>query len=162
DARLVGIARKVRSDEEWPSRIIPARGGSLPAFDAYPVDYPPTGLVAPIASIEAVLDSPKSELEALLAKGYSDTHVVEMEGYGAVYAASAEQTPSIVIRGISDMRQKKSAGKDKLLQPIAACHAAAFAFEMLSHFGQLYQAPDPREDKPTADPLLAALAGPGI
>ncbi|WP_374254129.1 hypothetical protein [Xanthobacter sp.] len=162
DARLVGIARKVRSDEAWPSRIIPPRNGSLPSFDAYPVDYPPTGLVAPIASIEAVLDSPKSELEALLAKAYSDTHVVEMEGYGAVYAASAEQTPSIVIRGVSDMRQKKSAGKDKLLQPIAACHAAAFAFEMLSHFGLLYQAPERREDKPVADPLLAPLAEPGI
>lgn len=154
DPRLVGIARKVRSDEEWPSRILPPRGGSLPAFDDYPVDYPPLGLVAPIASIEAVLDSPKSELEALLAKGHSDTHVVEMEGYGAVYAASAEQTPSIVIRGVSDMRQKKSAGKDKILQPIAACHAAAFAFEMLSHFGQLYLASEPRDGVLTIDPFL--------
>lgn len=155
DARLVGIARKVRSDGEWPSRIIPARDGSLPAFDAYPVDYPPTGLVAPIASIEAVLASPRSELEALLANGYSDTHVVEMEGYGAVYAASAERTPSIVIRGVSDMRQKKSAQKDKLLQPIAACHAAAFAFEMLSHFGQLYSGSEQRDGPPPAESLLA-------
>lgn len=126
-----------------------------PPFDAYPVDYPPTGLVAPIASIEAVLDSPKSELEKLLAKGYSDTHIVEMEGYGAVYAASAEKTPSIVIRGVSDMRQKKSAGSDKILQPIAACHAAAFAFEMLSHFGQLYSAPEQRDGAPPAYPLLS-------
>ncbi|HTU12125.1 MAG TPA: hypothetical protein VMG08_14635 [Allosphingosinicella sp.] len=162
DGRLVGIARKVRSDGEWPSRIVPPLGGSLPAFDDYPVDYPPVGLVAPIASIEAVLDSPKSELEALLAKGHSDTHVVEMEGYGAVYAASAEQTPSIVIRGVSDMRQKKSAGKDKILQPIAACHAAAFAFEMLSHFGQLYPTPEPREGRPSADPLPAASAEPSV
>ncbi len=162
DGRLVGIARKVRSDEEWPSRIVPPRGGSLPAFNDYPVAYPPVGLVAPIASIEAVLDSSKSELEALLANGHSDTHVVEMEGYGAVYAASSEQTPSIVIRGVSDMRQKKSAGSDKVLQPIAACHAAAFAFEMLSHFGQLYPAPEPRPDRPSADPLFAATpeAGP--
>jgi nucleoside phosphorylase len=155
DLRLVGLARKIRSDAAWPSRILPPRGGALPAFDAYPVDFPPTGLVAPIASIEAVLDHPKSELEALIAKGWSDTHVVEMEGYGAVYAASAEQTPSIVIRGVSDMRRKKSAAKDKILQPIAACHAAAFAFEMLSHFGQLYPAPEPRDGASPPDPLLA-------
>lgn len=161
DFGLVGVARKVRADEEWPTRIRPMRGASLPAPEAYPVDFPPTGLVAPIASIEAVLDSVEAELEAQIAKGYGDTHVVEMEGYGAVYAATAERTPSIVIRGVSDMRQKKSAGKDKLLQPIAACHAAAFAFEMLSHFGQLYPAPELREDKLAADPLLAAIAESG-
>lgn len=162
DFSLVGIARKVRADEDWPTRIRPMRGASLPAPDAYPVDFPPIGLVAPIASIEAVLDSVQSEIEAQIAKGYSDTHVVEMEGYGAVYGATAERTPSIVIRGVSDMRQKKSAGKDKLLQPIAACHAAAFAFEMLSHFGQLYPAPEHREERPAAVPLLAALPESGV
>lgn len=156
DFSLVGIARKVRADEEWPTRIRPMRGASLPTREAYPVDFPPMGLVAPIASIEAVLDSVASGLEAQIAKGYSDTHVVEMEGYGAAYAATAERTPSIVIRGVSDMRQKKSAGKDKLLQPIAACHAAAFAFELLSHFGQLYPAPERREEGLSADPLLVA------
>ncbi|KPL53233.1 hypothetical protein ABB55_14270 [Prosthecomicrobium hirschii] len=155
DFNLVGIARKVRADEEWPTRIRPFRGASLPAPEDYPVDFPPIGLVAPIASIEAVLDSVESELEAQIAKGYGDTHVVEMEGYGAVYAATAERTPSIVIRGVSDMRQKKSAGSDKLLQPIAACHAAAFAFEMLSHFGQLYPAPEQRDGAPPAFPLLS-------
>ena len=120
------------------------------------------GVGSAIASIEAVLDSVESELEAQIAKGYGDTHVVEMEGYGAVYAATAERTPSVVIRGVSDMRQKKSAGKDKLLQPIAACHAAAFAFEMLSHFGQLYPAPEPRDDKSAADAILAPVVDPGI
>ncbi|WP_354081705.1 hypothetical protein [Constrictibacter sp. MBR-5] len=143
DLRLVGIAKKIRREDDWLTRIRPPRGGTLPAFDAYPVGYPPLGLVAPIASIEAILDNPKSELEALLAHGYGDTHVVEMEGYGAVYAAFAERTPSIVIRGVSDMTQKKSARKDALLQPIAASHAAAFGFEMLSHWGQLEPAPAP-------------------
>jgi nucleoside phosphorylase len=143
DLRLVGIAKKIRREDDWLTRIRPPRGGALPAFDAYPVGYPPLGLVAPIASIEAVLDDPKSELEAMLAHGYGDTHVVEMEGYGAVYAAFAERTPSVVIRGVSDMTQKKSARKDALLQPIAASHAAAFGFEMLSHWGQLEPAPAP-------------------
>ena len=77
---------------------------------------------------------PESELEALIADGYDDTCVVEMEGYGAVYAASHENVPSIVVRGVSDMTKNKSPEKDAELQPVAACHAAAFAFEMLSNW----------------------------
>lgn len=137
DLRLINIARKVRRDRDWPRRIRPPLNGVLPPSDSYPVAYPPAGLVAPIASIEAVLDDPDSDLEALLAQGFSDTCVVEMEGYGAVYAAAAERTPSIVVRGVSDMTQDKSPEDDAKLQPIAACHAAAFGFEMLSHWGQL-------------------------
>lgn len=141
DLRLVNIAKKIRRDKTWPNRVRPPNGGTLPPLAQYPVAFPPVGHVAPIASIEAVLDDPKSELEALLAQGYSDTCVVEMEGYGAVYAASAERTPSIIVRGVSDMTQDKSADSDAALQPIAACHAAAFAFELLSHWGQLYSRP---------------------
>jgi nucleoside phosphorylase len=154
DLRLVNIAKKVRRDKVWPGRIRPPLHGTLPPLDAYPVTYPPIGLVAPIASIEAVLDDPKSELEALLAHGYSDTCIVEMEGYGAVYAASAERTPSIIVRGVSDMTQNKSDEDDEVMQPIAACHAAAFGFEMLSHWGQLNDPPTGRIQptvKPPAD-----------
>lgn len=154
DLRLVGIAKKIRREDDWLTRIRPPRGGMLPPFDAYPVDYPPIGLVAPIASIEAVLDDPKSDLEALIADGYGDTHVVEMEGYGAVYAAFAERTPSIVIRGVSDMTQKKSGRRDALLQPIAVSHAAAFGFELLSHWGQLEPAPAPA---PTSGPATGSF-----
>lgn len=139
DSRLIGIAKKVRREKKgWPNRIRDPLDCVLPPRDAYPVDYPPVGLVKPIASIEAVLDDPKSELEALIAEDYGDTYVVEMEGYGAVYAASREQTPSIVVRGVSDMTQGKSPEDDALRQPIAAAHAAAFAFEMLSHWGQIH------------------------
>lgn len=156
--RLIGIAKKVRLDGAWPNRIRPPAGGTLPALEVYPVAYPPGGIVAPIASIEAVLDNPDSELEALLAQGYSDTCVVEMEGYGAVYAASAEQTPGIVVRGVSDMTEDKSAEKDATLQPIAACHAAAFGFEMLSHWGQLYEPPAsaPRDMRRRPEPAPPA------
>jgi len=138
DGKLVGIAKKVRRDRTWSSRIRDPHGGKLPPFDAYPVGCPPIGLVAPIVSVEAVLADPGSELEALIADGYGDSHVVEMEGYGAIYAASQERTPSILVRGISDMTQDKSPEKDSQLQPVAACHAAAFAFEVLSHWGQAY------------------------
>ena len=78
DQRLIGIAKKVRRDKIWPHRIRDPDNGRLPPIDAYPMDLPPVGLIAPIASVEAVLADPESELEALIADGYDDTCVVEM------------------------------------------------------------------------------------
>jgi hypothetical protein len=43
-----------------------------------------------------------------------------------------ERTPAIVVRGISDMCAGKDYIADKKFQPIAAAHAAAFAFSILS------------------------------
>lgn len=141
DSELINIAQKVSRDELWATRILPSRGGPKPYTDDYPVELPPPSKVAPIASIEAVLDDPKSELEALLKASYGDTHVVEMEGYGAVFAAAAVRTPGMILRGVSDMTEKKSDEDDDIYQPIAAAHAAAFAFEMLSHWGMHNDAP---------------------
>lgn len=135
DPSLLGIARKV-CREEWHNRIRHPLNGKLPSHDEYPVGFPPIAVVKPVVSIEAVLDDRNSELEALIAKGFGDAHAVEMEGYGAAYAASVERTPSIVVRGISDMASEKSPDEDAVIQPVAACHAAAFAFEMLSHWGK--------------------------
>lgn len=148
DGRLVGLAKKIRRDKTWPSRIKPPLDGTLPDRETYPVNFPPVGVVAPIASVEAVLDDTDSELEALIASQCGDTCVVEMEGYGAVFAASEERTPSIVIRGVSDLCKAKDPERDKALQPIAACHAGAFGFEILSHWGQIY--PHGRQDAPHA------------
>ena len=159
DPRLIGIAKKVRRDNIWPGRIRNPNGGKLPPMDAYPTGFPPLGLVAPIASLEGVLADPESELEALLADGFDDTCVVEMEGYGAVYAASREHVPSIVVRGVSDMIQDKSPEKDAERQPVAACHAAAFAFEMLSHWGQVYPKSAVLVPGATSTPELAEVGG---
>ena len=135
DHELINIAQKVSRDEIWPSRILHPRSGPAPGGDDYPVALPPSAKVAPIASIEAVLDDPNSPLEELLKSSYSDTHVVEMEGYGAVFSAHTVRTPGMIIRGVSDMTKLKSDEDDDILQPIAAAHAAAFAFEVLSHWG---------------------------
>lgn len=141
DRRLVGLARKIRRDKKWPSRIRPPLNGALPSPDTYPFKMPPVGHVAPIASVEAVVAGRKSALEAMLARDYNDTCVVEMEGYGAVYAADSERTPSIVVRGVSDLAEKKEPTTDKTRQPVAACHAAAFGFELLAKWGASYAAP---------------------
>lgn len=138
DGRLVGLARKIRRDKTWPSRILAPHGGTLPPLESYPVTMPPIGHVAPIASVEAVVAGRKSGLETMLARDYNDTCVVEMEGYGAVYAAVSVNTPSIVVRGVSDLAMKKDAVTDKARQPVAACHAAAFGFELLAQWGENY------------------------
>jgi hypothetical protein len=56
-------------------------------------------------------------------------------------AAHCENAPAIVVRGISDMCAGKDHEGDKLHQPIAAAHAAAFAFSILS-FRSKVRAPD--------------------
>lgn len=134
DQDLVGLARAVLREPVWHQRIRPPLGGSLPSFASYPVDFPPNGFVAPICSIESILNDRKNELEAIIALGYGDSHVVEMEGYGAVFAASREHTRTIVVRGVSDPTQGKTPTADKQNQPIAAAHASAFAFELLSNW----------------------------
>lgn len=141
DGRLLGLAKKVRRDGSWPNRIRGPFGGALP--EIYPVAMPPIGHVAPIASVEAVVAGRKSGLEVLLARDYNDTCVVEMEGYGAASAAASLHTPSIVIRGVSDLAMNKTAATDKSRQPVAACHAAAFGFELLALWGENYL-PTPR------------------
>ena len=47
-------------------------------------------------------------------------------------AARDQNASAIIVHGISDMCAGKDAAKDKMQQPIAAAHAAAFAFSILS------------------------------
>lgn len=137
DPDLVQIARKVVRDEVWHLRVREPHGGGFPDRDgeAYPGRWPPGALVAPVASSDEVLADGESELANLLRERYGDACIVEMEGYGAMYAASRERTPAIVLRGVSDLAASdKTSKRDAVRQPVAACHAAAFGFEMLCHW----------------------------
>jgi nucleoside phosphorylase/adenylate kinase family enzyme len=156
--RLLSIARKVRRDRTWIDRIRNPANGILPTRDAYPVNFPPLGHVAPAVSTEAVLAHNRNDLANLIANHYGDSCIVEMEGYGAIYAASQELKPAIVIRGVSDMTENKEPAKDRVFQPIAACHAAAFAFEVLANWGIFY----PQNELPvlSAEAINAATPGP--
>ena len=160
DNRVVGLARKVSRDEEWPARILPPLKGRLPGLDVYPVTYPPRAVIAAIVSVEAVSANPASLLETHIAENYGDACVVEMEGYGAIFAANQERTPSILIRGISDMTgADKTAEDDAKRQPIAACHAAAFGFELLSAWGEVYRLPTPPPTSGPAQSPPLAISG---
>ena len=58
-----------------------------------------------------------------------------MEGHGFLSAVRADRAPyALVIRGISDMISNKAKADLSGTQEIAARHAAAFAFEVLSRF----------------------------
>ena len=140
---LVHLARKVARDGDWPSRIrAPAKFGK-PGSSEYPVAFPPKAITAPIVSVEAVVSNPKALLEKRITENYGDSTGLEMEGYGAIFAAERESKPLIVIRGISDLREGKDPERDLIDQPIAAAHASAFAFELVD----AYAISNPRLDE---------------
>ncbi len=136
--RLVELARLVCRKNGWLERI-----AARTTLNRLPRDRDTTGTdsvaqVAPIVSTEAVLDDRHSNLEMLIASSCGDAHAVEMEGFGAQFAAHRKETPGIVVRGISDMAEGKSADADAMNQPVAARRAAAFAFELLSEWSRAY------------------------
>ncbi|RWC69651.1 MAG: AAA family ATPase [Mesorhizobium sp.] len=132
DQVLVQLATKVERDGEWVDRIRPPLRGTLPSAEDYPKPHPPGAVIAPIVSVEAVSADATSQLEVQISKHCGDAQAVEMEGYGALFAARQESTPAIIIRGISDAREGKEPEKDAIYQPVAAAHAAAFAFELVA------------------------------
>jgi nucleoside phosphorylase len=100
----------------------------------------PKVLVAPIAAGEKVVASTKSDICQFLRTNYGDAVAVEMEGYGFLKAAYANQqrASAIVVRGISDLIDNKNSAVDQesedVRQAKAALHASAFALQILANF----------------------------
>lgn len=140
--QLLGFVKKVARDERWHERLIPPYGGVRPNDPQYPKPFPPTAKVAPIVSVESVSADANSSLEEQITSGFQDSTALEMEGYGAMYAAFSEETPCVVIRGISDDRAGKDPTLDRIHQPIAAAHGAAFAYELLDLWGDNRRPPE--------------------
>jgi nucleoside phosphorylase len=114
---LLQLAHNLASESQWLKKLF------TPAQPA------PKAWVCPIASGEKVVSS--RAFLAQLQETCSDAVAVEMEALGFLGTFRAKpQVQGIVIRGISDLLVK-TPEHDEKWQPIAARHAAGFAFTMV-------------------------------
>lgn len=152
---LLTAAQGLIYSDEWTDLIRAPHRMELPSEAEYPCDFPPSAVIKGIVSGEEVVAGDKSSRFALFRSHFNDCGAVEMEGWGVMNAAHHENASAIIVRGISDMCAGKDQAKDKLHQPIAAAHAAAFAFSILS-FRSKVPAPEGSvldgETKKPADP----------
>ena len=117
-------ARAESRKENWKERILPSKKRTNPSI-----------IIKPIAAGEKVITEIRSEVYTLIKTNYNDTVAVEMEGSGFYTACHAnEGLQFLIIRGISDLLNNKEHADKGGYQEIAANHASAFAFEVLSKF----------------------------
>jgi nucleoside phosphorylase len=147
---------------EWIDLIRAPVGMELPNKTDYPCDFPPLAVFKGIVSGEEVLAGGRSTRYNWLRSHFNDCGAVEMEGWGVMNAAHYENTSAIIVRGISDMCAGKDHAKDKLHQPIAAAHAAAFAFSILSFRSKVPATEGPTVDGRTKKPAAAEAAEPPL
>jgi nucleoside phosphorylase len=96
-------------------------------------DGQPRAFVGPIASGELIIAGSNTPVHEVLEASCDDAYAVEMEGWGFLFAAHTNgDVPAIVIRGVSDLAADRDLATDLRTQPVAAAHAAAFAFELLA------------------------------
>jgi nucleoside phosphorylase len=127
---LEQLARAEAREDDWLNRIF-LNGNSKKSKPK----RLPRAIVAPIAAGEKVVGSIRSDEYEFIRSQYGDAVAVEMEGFGFLEAARAnQQVSAIVIRGISDLIDKKTESDRAGYQEIASRNASAFAFELLAKF----------------------------
>jgi nucleoside phosphorylase len=114
-------SRAEAKKQDWLSRIDDSIIGRIPK-----------AFVGAIAAGEKVLKSTSSAVYEFLRSHYGDALAVEMEGRGFLNAARANSVHALVVRGISDLLNKKEEADAGGSQEIAAQNASAFAFEVLA------------------------------
>lgn len=120
---LIQRARAEAKKEEWLNRI------------KNKIALEPKVCIGPIAAGEKVVSSTRSNLYRFLCNQYNDAIAVEMEGRGFLKAIHANQeVNALIIRGISDLLEKKAEADRDGYQKLASQAASAFAFEVLNRF----------------------------
>ncbi|MGI5246631.1 phosphorylase [Dactylosporangium sp. CA-139066] len=131
---LVQRAQAVVRGNRWQDRIrahSPARR--------------PRAFVKPIAAGSKVIAGGRSTTAAFLTRHCGDALAVDMESYGFLHGAYVNTgLATLVVRGISDLLDDRSAPDDEARRLTAARHAAAFAFAVLDDFTP-EAAPPPHE-----------------
>lgn len=136
---LEQLARAVRQDGKWLARRAVTRFDSRDSFDAF---------VGPIAAGEKVVASLDSSTYKLIKANFNDALAVEMEAIGALRAVRANAgLNALVIRGISDLVDNKTASDNAGSQIVASASAAAFAAELTARWADQ---PPPLADSATA------------
>ena len=128
-----------RPDLDWPNYRLEQRAKSeakKPDWTErleHTPDQPPAVFVAPIAAGPKVVSSTRSSTYEFLRRQYSDAVAVEMEGRGCLAAVRAnDEVRAIIVRGISDLIDKKAEADAGGSQETASANASAFAFEVLA------------------------------
>ncbi len=115
---LMSLAKSIARATTWQHRI----DDGLGPFKAE---------VKPIAAGEKVVASERSATYQLIRQSVSQALAVEMEGFGFMAPVHDHHKKGIIIRGISDLLEKKEAADANGSQPLAARNATAFLAEML-------------------------------
>jgi nucleoside phosphorylase len=144
-------ARYEAGEPDWRRRI----KGSAPAGQ----EPAPVAKVGPIAAGEKVLASNRTQIYKFVRENYGDALAVEMEGHGFLLGVHMNHpTQGIVIRSISDCISDKSETSDENWQPVAARHAAAFAFQVLAKLSPMEGGPTSRNHSALAADLSRLMA----
>lgn len=123
-------ARAEARSNDWLKRLEPLISKSVKR---------PRVLVGPIAAGEKVIKSTKCEIYKFLQSNYGDALAVEMESRGILKAARANFIHALIVRGISDLLDKKEDAGAGGSQELAAMHASAFTFEILAKLQPMIQ-----------------------
>jgi nucleoside phosphorylase len=150
---LLSAAQWLIYTEHWQELIRGTKKTSLPDPSNYPCEFPPSADIKGIVSGEEMVAGSKSPRFVFLRSHFNNCGAVEMEGWGVMNAAHHQNTPAIIVRGISDMCAGKDHEKDQLHQPIAAIHAAAFAFSILSFRSKVPEAARKSGESNTTQPV---------
>lgn len=153
--RLVQRARAESRRADWKAWAQQHFGEQVPAETS--------ALVGSIAAGEKVVAATRSATYQFLRRQYSDTFAVEMEGRGFLAATHANDVQALVVRGISDLIERKEAADAEGSQPRAARHAAAFALFLLTRLHPTdWDSAHTRAHQPVSPPPAGAAEPPGF